>query len=115
MKKIRVILYTAIGSFMLLASTVSAAGIDNPLGNTNTLNKVIDLVLLSVQYLGGVLSVIFIIIAGLKFVLANGDPKKIESARNMLWYVIIGIAILFGAKAISDIVQNTIQEVKSGI
>lgn len=122
MKNSRLILYTVTGALMLISvfgsrfvlSTTAATAILNPLGSANTIQKVLDIVLVSVQYIAGVLSVIFIILAGLKFVMAGGDTKKIETARNMILYVIIGVAILFGAKAISIVVQNTILEVGGG-
>ncbi len=88
--------------------------IHNPLGSTTTLSQVLGIVISSVQVIAGVLSVVFIIIAGLKFVLANGDPAKIKTAKSMLLYVVIGIAIIFGAQAIAIVVQTTIKQVGSG-
>jgi len=124
MKTNREILFTIVGALavmsifsasLAMAATTDPSGyIQNPLGGTTTIQQVLDIVLVSVQTIAGVLSVVFIILAGLKFVTAGGDTKKIETARNMLLYVVIGIAILFGAKAISAVVQNTIQQVGGG-
>jgi hypothetical protein len=41
----------------------------------------------------GMAAVIMIIVAGLKFVTANGDSSRVASARNTLIYALIGIAI----------------------
>jgi type IV secretory pathway VirB2 component (pilin) len=123
MKNIRFILFTIAGTLVLLA--VSALSVDaasncapgkicNPLGSTTTLNQVLTIIISTVQVIAGILSVVYIILAGLKFVMANGDTKKIETARTMLLYVVIGVAIIFGAQAISLVVQNTIMQVGSG-
>jgi Type IV secretion system pilin len=125
MKNIRFILFTIVGSLVLLSflnigvvdaqSTCTAGKICNPLGqNTTTLSQVLAVVIATVQVIAGILSVVYIILAGLTFVLASGDPAKITKARAMLLYVVIGIAIIFGAQAISLVVQATITQVGSG-
>ncbi len=86
----------------------------NPLGNTSTLDQVLNIVISTVQVIAGILAVVYLILAGLKFVLAGGDPAKIKKARDMLLYVVIGIAIIFGAQAISIVVRTTITQVGSG-
>lgn len=97
-----------------IAQSTGDGIIHNPLGSTTTLSQVLRIIIYSVQVIAGILSVVYIILAGLKFVLAGGDTKKIETARNMLLYVVIGIGIIFGAQAISLVVQNTITQVGSG-
>ncbi len=96
------------------AGSCATGKICNPLGTTTTLNQVLTIVISTVQVIAGILSVVYLILAGLKFVLAAGDPGKITKARAMLLYVVIGIAIIFGAQAISLVVQNTIKQVGSG-
>lgn len=92
-----------------------SVNICNPLGNVNTVEGVLDIILVSIQYIAGILSVIYIILAGLKFVMNGDKPAEIDKARKMLLYVVIGIAIIFGAQAIKYVVINTITEVGSGI
>ncbi len=135
MKKIRFILFTIIGAMILFgvvglnfvdaqdavtpvptspAGSCTTGKICNPLGTTTTLSQVLTIVISTVQVIAGILSVVYLILAGLKFVLAGGDPAKITKARAMLLYVVIGIAIIFGAQAISLVVQTTIKQVGSG-
>ncbi|MEI6553725.1 MAG: TrbC/VirB2 family protein [bacterium] len=122
MKKNKLILFTMAGVLIISALTFglgyvpsvasAAATIDNPLGtSTNTLEDVLNIIIKAVQAIAGILSVVFVILAGLKFVLAAGDPAKIKKARDMLLYVVIGVAIIFGAQAISTVVQATIHQV----
>lgn len=52
--------------------------------------------------------VILIIYTGFKFVIARGNEKEIGEAKQMFFYVIIGTAIILGAKLIVSLIQNTI-------
>lgn len=103
-----------IGLHQVSAADNTSTLIQNPLGNNNTLDQVLNIVLLGIQAIVGVISVIFIILAGLQFVLAGGDTAKIKKARDMLLYVVIGVAILFGAQGIYTVVKSTITQVTSG-
>ncbi len=120
---IGIIMLTAVFGFGLVTTNHVHAVVDgacapgkicNPLGNTSTLDQVLNIVISTVQVIAGILSVVYLILAGLKFILAAGDPAKIKKARDMLLYVVIGIAIIFGAQAISIVVQTTIEQVGSG-
>jgi hypothetical protein len=82
---------------------------DNPLGQTGSLetflNKLLDVVIL----IGSIAVVLSIIMAGLKYVTAQGDEGQIESAHKQLTWTVIGAAILLGAKVIAMVVQNTVK------
>ena len=56
----------------------------------------------------GALSIIFIVIAGFKFVTSSGDEKKLASASSTLTYAIIGLAVTILAFVILQIVQRFI-------
>lgn len=59
------------------------------------------------------IAAIFIIFAGLKFVMAAGDEKAIKDAKQIFWYTIIGTAILLGAGVLAKILETTIKSVAS--
>ena len=52
--------------------------------------------------------VIYIIYAGFTYVLAQGNPGKIEEAHKRLLWSLVGAGILLGAAGISIVVQNTV-------
>jgi len=54
--------------------------------------------------------VVFIILAGFKFVTAQGDTFKLKEAKDSLINAIIGGVLILGAKLILMIIQNTIDE-----
>ncbi len=55
--------------------------------------------------------VFFIIYAGFLYVTARGNASVIEQAHKALLYAIIGGLLIFGARAILDIITNTIDSV----
>ena len=86
--------------------------IENPLGEGNDdlfafIETIIDVVL----RLGAVVAVLAIIYAGFLFVTARGDEKQLETAKKVLLYTVIGMAILLGARALSTIIINTVTSV----
>jgi len=83
----------------------------NPFGSnitniTQILNPLIDLII----NIGGILVVLFIIIAGFKMVLAQGDPGKLNDAKKMLFWTIIGGVILLGSKVLAEVVRGTVEQ-----
>ena len=69
------------------------------------LRTIINEILLPI---GGVLAVLAFIYSGFKYVTAQGDPKKIESAHRALLYTAIGTALLLGAWMFATVICNTI-------
>lgn len=64
-----------------------------------------------VQLLGiaaGIIGVIMIIIAGLRFVSSGGDTAKVSSARNAIIYAVVGLVIAATAQFIIIFVINKI-------
>ncbi len=67
-------------------------------------NRIITLLL----FIVGVLSVIMLIIGGLRFVLSGGDKSKTDAAKNTILYAIIGLLVAFFAYAIINFVVQAI-------
>jgi Type IV secretion system pilin len=55
-------------------------------------------------FLIGAISVIMIIIAGLRFVVSMGNPKQVKAARDTIFNAIIGLVIAFSSYAIVNFV-----------
>jgi hypothetical protein len=81
------------------------AQIGNTPESAATLVSNIILILTSFAF---AISIIFIIIAGLKIVTASGDEKKMASATGTLTYAIIGLVVTILAFAIVRVVQAII-------
>lgn len=62
-----------------------------------------------VMPIAAVAVVVWIVWAGFGYVIANGNPTKIEKAHQRLLYALIGAGILLGAAAISAVVERTVK------
>ena len=93
------------------ASGAPAAGGQNLLPNPIKAGNIQDLIYLIVNivtYIGMILAILALIWVGFKFVAAQGNSDKLTEARREFLYVVIGIAILIGAAAITDIIKTTL-------
>lgn len=75
-------------------------------GAFNTFGDLATVILIILTSAAGVISVIFIIIAGIKFVTASGDEKKLQSAASTITYAIIGIVVTALAFIILQVTQH---------
>lgn len=74
-------------------------------GGFGTFGDLATVILTILTTLAGAIAVIFIIIAGIKFVTSSGDEKKLASAASMITYAIIGLIVTALAFVILQIVQ----------
>ena len=108
-----------VGVTMGLNSTTAGAQVDeinkgiNAVGGSNSSDtlKVDEIVLAVVNWLlfaVGVISVIMLIVGGIKYATSAGDSNKVTSAKNTIMYAIIGLAVAVLAFAIVGFVTNTL-------
>ena len=84
--------------------------IENPIKTDNfieLLNLILDVV---VQVLVPII-VIAIIYFGAQLIFARGDTAKLTTAKNGIFYVIIGAFIILSSKAIVTLIENTYKEI----
>jgi hypothetical protein len=72
-------------------------GSGNPLGGPG---GVFTSIIQIISILSGVAAVILIIIGALQYVLAAGDPSKINQAKNYILYAIIGLVVTVIAQSV---------------
>ncbi|HEX5395336.1 MAG TPA: hypothetical protein VFW52_03245 [Candidatus Saccharimonadales bacterium] len=105
-----------INSFIGLAIALVAAGfvafLGNKLGgdnvsafpqtpaNDDTLKVILTIVFMAI----GAIAFLLMVIAGLRYVLAQGDPQKIATAKNQIIYTAIGLILAASAAAIVNFV-----------
>jgi hypothetical protein len=81
----------------------SATAKDNPIaGDKGIINKVADVI----AYIAGAVAVIMVVYGGFKYIVSNGDPQKITSARQIITYALIGLVVVLLAKLILSFVIN---------
>lgn len=114
------ILTLTFGAFSVFADEVGGSDatqgpfITNPLGNkASNIYQLVKLVVVDILIpLGMILIVLMIIFAGFQFVMAQGNPTKLEDAKKTLFNAIIGASIILGAWAIATIIETTINQIK---
>lgn len=84
----------------------------NPL-KVNTLQEAISLFMDAVIKIAIPFIVVFLIWSGLKFILARGNAKELETAKKTFWYTVIGALLILGAWAITDAIVGTINSIAS--
>lgn len=80
----------------------------NPLGSSSIydfLMKIIDIILVFAVPI----IVFFIMYAGFLYVMARGEPGKLEEARKALTWAVIGGVIVLGAKLIFEVIEGTVK------
>lgn len=96
---------------MVLAQP-GAGGLTNPIQATSFAQLIQQIANMAAE-IGGVIAVVFIIYSGFLFVTARGDEKQLASAKNTLWWTVIGTAVLLGAYAIASAVVNFVQGINN--
>ncbi len=86
----------------------------NPLGSGATLNSFVNDILKIVVRIGSIVVIFMLVYVGFLFVVAQGDPAKITTARNALLWTVVGALILLGAQAIAIGIQATVQAISTG-
>lgn len=69
-----------------------------------TIEPKIKIIVDALLYILGALSVIMIVISGIKYTSSMGDPSSITSAKNTLLYSVIGLVVAIAAYAIVNFV-----------
>jgi len=79
--------------------------IPNPLTAT-TFEELNDGIINFIFYIGMLIAPIMFIFSGIFFITATGDPEKIQRAKNMIWWTVIGLVIVIMAKGIIEVIQD---------
>lgn len=67
---------------------------------SESLTSIVGTVINTMLFIVGILSVIMIIYAGIRFITANGNAQQVSTAKNILIYSIIGLVISIIAYAV---------------
>lgn len=65
--------------------------------------------ILTMAYLvAGMVAVIVIVIAGIRFAAANGDSNQVQAAKNMVFYGVVGLVVIIAAAGITQFVLTNV-------
>lgn len=84
--------------------------LQNPLDpKFNSVGSLVQGFLEIFSYLVVLLAVLMLIWVGLQFVLAQGKPDRMKELKNWLLWIVVGVAIVIGARIIVTVVINTLE------
>jgi type IV secretion system pilin len=99
-------------SLLASANSVITDGLNQACGtacNTgSTLPQILGNVADTLIFIIGAVSVIMIIVGGLRYVISNGDPKNASAAKDTILYAVIGVVVSIAAFAIVKFVITNI-------
>jgi hypothetical protein len=72
------------------------------------INSLVETGVRLLQIIAGIVAVVYIIIAGLRYITSNGDSSKISSAKNGIIFACIGIAVVALSEVIIQFVLNRV-------
>ena len=75
-----------------------------------------DMVTSFIQWIvavAGIVAVIFVVYGGISYITSAGDPNKLQKAKNIILYALIGLVIVALAEIITAFVSNLIREANS--
>ena len=88
-------------------SNTTYAKITNPL-QANTIGEIVSTGTSIFSYTVVLFGVLALIYTGLQYVLAQGNAEKVKELKTQLLWIVIGIAIVIGARIIVSVVINTL-------
>lgn len=93
-----------LSALTFIAVSQSDVNLPNIAGDSSAVQLILNIV----WGIGASLSVLFIVIGGLKYVLSNGDSGAVSSAKNTILYAIIGLVVTMSGFAIVNFVVGRI-------
>ncbi len=94
-----------VNELVLLALAASDFGLPNVTANNDALKNVLTAVFIVV----GAMAVLFLILASIRYVTANGEPGEVQKAKNAILYAIVGIVLSLLAIPIVQFTAGSIQ------
>ena len=107
MKKVIKSIIIVLGFLFLIGNLTFAVSIENPL-KYDTIPEIIKAICDFIFWIGLAIVPLMIIIGGIMFLTAGGEPSKVSKAKNLLLWSAVGFAVLLSARAISSIIETVI-------
>lgn len=86
-------------------TSTSFLGVELGSFSQTTILDIIAAIWRYIQYIGGVLTVAMIIYGGFIMLTSAGNPQRIQSARRVITYAVVGLGVLAGTTVILNLVS----------
>ena len=81
----------------------------NPLRNIDTLGGLVNKFVELFSYIVIIFAVLILIWTGLQYIMARGNTTKMKELTARLGWIVVGIAIVIGARVIITVIVNTLE------
>ncbi|OGZ11572.1 MAG: hypothetical protein A3D67_00200 [Candidatus Lloydbacteria bacterium RIFCSPHIGHO2_02_FULL_51_22] len=125
MRKIKIIFVSITALFFVAARTVFANGgggtpenttftLSSPLKDIGGIPALINALITNIVLpLGVSVATIAIIYAGFLYVKAAGNENEVKKVHGIIWWTLVGTAVLLGASVIARLIEGTINQLRS--
>ena len=86
----------------------TTATLQNPLTKVSSIGDLVKSGLQVFSYIAVLFAVMMLIVVGFQYIMARGNPDAMKKASQWLLYIVIGLAIVIGARIAVDVVINTL-------
>ena len=93
---------------LVLPMSVLAVTIENPL-KAKTFGGLINNLISFIFWIALALFPLMIVIAGIYFVTAAGNPEQIEKAKSIILYTLIGFIVILVAKGFIELLKQVLE------
>jgi len=97
--------------FGIVGTAQAVEVLQNPL-KFDRLDQLVAAVLQIVVMVSLPIISLIIVYSGFLFLTAQGNPKKLEGARDNIMYALIGAILVLGAWALAELLANTIEQLR---
>lgn len=101
-------LFSLIKTAWAVANAANTTPPADPLSRFGNLGDVLGFVMNVVFYVGIAMTIIFLIMGGLRYVTSGGSKEGTEAARGMITSAVIGFIVVVGAFAIKTILVSVL-------
>ncbi len=110
----KITLNIIIVSILLVPLFVGAVSgtLENPI-KSSTFGDLVKAILDTMITIGVPVAAFFFVYAGFTFVTSLGDPKKLDTAKTMFMWTVVGTVLIVGAKVIFSLIQSTVDAIKT--
>ena len=105
---VAVFIFIIIGVLFLTDSVEAVIEIPNPLEAT-TVEALVEGIIDFIRILAFAITPLLIILAGFYFITAAGDPNKVQTAKNIIKYTLIGLVIILLAEVLIAVIKEILE------
>ncbi|MFH1841308.1 MAG: TrbC/VirB2 family protein [Candidatus Nealsonbacteria bacterium] len=92
-------------TLLLVAVSVNAAEIENPL-KAKEFEEILNTIINFIFAIGLAVTPVIFIIAGFLFVTSGGNPNRLDTAKKMILYAVIGLLVILLAKGLVAVLKS---------